>query len=97
MACTKKMGNAYILVVKPEVKRPPGRKRHRQDDIIKVDLKAVWCGVWYELDSSGLGQGSLGCAVCDHVKELLFYKRRHGIFNQLRNFQLYSNESVACG
>jgi hypothetical protein len=52
----KKMGNAYnILVVKPEVKRPPGRTRHRQDDIIKVDLKAVCCGVRYKLDSGGLG------------------------------------------
>jgi len=29
------------LVVKPAVKRQPGRTRHRRDDIIKVDLKAV--------------------------------------------------------
>jgi hypothetical protein len=75
VACTKKMGNAYnILVVKPEVKRLPGRTRHRQDDIIKVNLKTVWCGVRYELNSSGVGQGSLGGAVCDHVKEHLVYK-----------------------
>lgn len=73
--CMRKMGNAYnILVVKPELKRPPGRTRHRQDDIIKVDLKAVWCGVQYELDSSGSGQGSLGGALCEHVKEHLVYK-----------------------
>jgi len=42
VACMRKMATAYnILVVKPEVKRPPGRTRHRQDDIIEVDLKAV--------------------------------------------------------
>jgi len=42
-ACMRKMGNAYnILVVKPEVKRPSGRTRHRQDDIIKMDLKFIW-------------------------------------------------------
>jgi hypothetical protein len=52
VACTWEMGNAYnILVVKPEIKRPPGRTRHRQDDIIEVDLKAVWFGAKYELGS----------------------------------------------
>jgi len=74
-ACMRKMANAYsILVVKPEVKRSPGRTRHRQDDIIKLDLKAVWCSVWYELDSSGSVQGSLGGALCEHINEHSVYK-----------------------
>jgi hypothetical protein len=35
------MRNAYILVGKPEGKRPPGRPEHRWHDNIKVDLKEI--------------------------------------------------------
>jgi hypothetical protein len=28
-----------VLVVKPEVKRPPGRPRRRWEDVIRMDLK----------------------------------------------------------
>jgi hypothetical protein len=54
-ACNTNWGvksNAYrILVGKPEVKRPPGRPRHRRVDNIKKDLRdrMGWCG----LDRSG--------------------------------------------
>jgi hypothetical protein len=37
-------GMYRVLVVKPEVKRPLGRPRHRWEDNIKVDLQEVGCG-----------------------------------------------------
>jgi hypothetical protein len=44
--------NAYrILLGKPEVKRPPGRHRHRWEDNIKMDLREIgWGGIdWIDL------------------------------------------------
>jgi len=40
-----------ILVGKPEVKRPFGKPRHRQEDNIKMDLQEVRCGCrdWIKL------------------------------------------------
>jgi len=39
--------DAYrVLVGKPEVKRPPGRPRHKWDDDIKIDLQEEVWGVW---------------------------------------------------
>jgi hypothetical protein len=38
-----------VLVVKPEVKRPLGRPRHRGEDNFKTDLQDVGCGVWIGL------------------------------------------------
>jgi len=43
-------GMHRVLVVKPEVKRPLGRLRHRWDDNIKMDLREVGGGGdWMEL------------------------------------------------
>ena len=40
-------GGVYrVLVGKREEKRPLGRPRHRWEDIIKMDLQEVACGVW---------------------------------------------------
>jgi hypothetical protein len=41
----------WVLVGKPEGKRPLGRHRHRWEDNIKVDLQEVGCGGmdWIEL------------------------------------------------
>jgi hypothetical protein len=36
----------WVLVGKPEGKRPLGRPRHRWEVNIKVDLQEVGCGVW---------------------------------------------------
>jgi hypothetical protein len=37
-------------VVKPATKRPLGRPRHRWEDIIKMDLQEVGCGInWIDL------------------------------------------------
>jgi len=37
--------NVYrVLVGKPEGKRPLGRRRHRWEDNIKIDLQEVGCG-----------------------------------------------------
>jgi len=49
------------LVGKPEGKRPPGRRRHRWDDNIKMDLQEVG---WRDMDwilwlSIGTGDGFL--------------------------------------
>jgi hypothetical protein len=35
-----------VLVGKPEGKRPLGRRRHRREDNIKMDLQEVGCGAW---------------------------------------------------
>ena len=35
----EKIGAYRVLVVKPERKRPLGRRRHRWDDNVKMDLK----------------------------------------------------------
>jgi hypothetical protein len=46
------MRNAYkISVGKTEGKRPPGRRRHRREDNIKIDLEEIgWEGVdWFHL------------------------------------------------
>jgi hypothetical protein len=45
------MRNSYILVGKPEGKRPLGRPRHRWEDNIKMDLRELgWEGVnWIHL------------------------------------------------
>jgi hypothetical protein len=41
------MTNAYeILFVKPEGKRPPGRRRRRWEDDIGIDLREIaWKGI----------------------------------------------------
>ena len=41
----------WVLVGKPEGKRPLGRPRHRWEDNIEVDLQEVGCGGmdWIEL------------------------------------------------
>ena len=42
----------WVLVGKPEGKRPLGRPRHRWEDNIKMDLQEVGCGGmdWIKLD-----------------------------------------------
>jgi hypothetical protein len=48
-----------VLVGKPEGKRPLGRRRHRWEDGIRMNLKEIG------LDSTGSGQGPLaGCCEC---------------------------------
>jgi hypothetical protein len=44
-------GNAYRILVKPEGKRPPGRRRRRWEDNIKMDLRDIRRGVmdWIDL------------------------------------------------
>ena len=37
-------GAYRVLVMKPEGKRPLGRRRHRWEDNIKIDLQEVGCG-----------------------------------------------------
>jgi hypothetical protein len=51
VACTEEGKDLYrVLVGKPEGKRPLRRPRCGREDIIKMDLQEVECGVW-----SGLG------------------------------------------
>ena len=38
----ERRGACRVLVVKPERKRPLGRRRHRWEDNIKMDMKALW-------------------------------------------------------
>jgi hypothetical protein len=47
----ERRGVYRVLVGKPEGKRPLGRPRHRMEDIIKMGLQEVGCGVmdWIEL------------------------------------------------
>jgi hypothetical protein len=50
--------NAYIMVRKPERKRPHGRPRRRWMDNIKMDLReilwAVWiASIWFRIGTSG--------------------------------------------
>ena len=47
----ERRGVYRILVGKPEGKRPLGRPRHRWENIMKMDLQEVGCGVmdWIEL------------------------------------------------
>jgi hypothetical protein len=50
VAWMEKMRNVCrILVVNPDGKRPQGTHRCRWKDIIKMDLREIWC----ELDSNG--------------------------------------------
>jgi hypothetical protein len=44
----------WVLVGKPEGKRPLGRPKRRWDDNIKMDLQEVGCGIvdWIELDQN---------------------------------------------
>jgi hypothetical protein len=38
----------YVLMVKPEGKRPLGRPRHRWEDWIRMDLREIaWGSVWW--------------------------------------------------
>jgi len=48
----ERRGVYWILVGKPEGKRPLGRPRRRWEDNNKMDLEVVGCGVmdWIELD-----------------------------------------------
>ena len=45
------LGVYWILLGKPQGKRPLGRPRHRLEDNIKMDLQEVGCGVmdWIQL------------------------------------------------
>jgi hypothetical protein len=47
----ERRGVYWVLLGKPEGKRPLGRLRHRWEDNIKVDLQEVGCGCmdWIEL------------------------------------------------
>jgi hypothetical protein len=47
----EKRGVYWVLVGKPEGKRPLGRTRRRWEDNTKMDLQEVGCGVidWIEL------------------------------------------------
>jgi len=47
-------GVCWVLVGKPEGKRPLGRPRLRWEDNIEMDLQEVGCGE-YGLDRAGLG------------------------------------------
>jgi hypothetical protein len=49
--CGGRRVERVVLVEKPEGKRPLGKPRHRWEDIIKMDLQEVGCGVmdWIEL------------------------------------------------
>jgi hypothetical protein len=40
----ERRGAYRVLVVKPEGRRPLGRRRHRWEDNIKTDLREVGCG-----------------------------------------------------
>jgi hypothetical protein len=40
-----KRNTCRLLVEKPEGKRPPGRKRYRWVDIIKMDVRIMRCGL----------------------------------------------------
>jgi hypothetical protein len=52
-------GGVYrLLVKKPERKRPQGRPRRKWEDIIKMDLKEVGCGV-YGLDRAASEEGQV--------------------------------------
>ena len=45
VACVGERSGIYrVLVGKPEGKRPLGRRRHRWEDNIKMDLQEVGCG-----------------------------------------------------
>jgi hypothetical protein len=60
----REVRGAYILVGRPEGRRPLGRLRRRWEDNIKMDLKGnrVWgCG----LDSLGSGLGQV-TGSCEH-------------------------------
>ena len=52
VACMGERRGLYLVLVgKPEGKRPLGRRRHRWEDNIKMDLQEVGCGGmdWIEL------------------------------------------------
>ena len=55
----ERRGVYRVLVGKPEGKRPLGRRRHRWEDNIKMDLQEVGCGGmdWIELAQVGTGGG----------------------------------------
>jgi hypothetical protein len=60
VAYTGTMRNVYILVVKPEGKRPQGRSKHRRDYnrqleliIKKQDVRFRTGFVWLRVESSG--------------------------------------------
>jgi len=47
----------WVLVGKPDGKRPLGRPRCRWEDNIKMDLQEVGCGTWTELIWLRIGRG----------------------------------------
>jgi len=51
--------NVYrVLVGKPEGKRPLGRRRHRREDNIKIELQEMGCGgVWTGSSWLRIGKG----------------------------------------
>ena len=54
----ERRGVFWVLVGKPEGKRPLGRPKHRWGDNIKVDLQELGCGD-IELARKGTGGGHM--------------------------------------
>jgi hypothetical protein len=50
-----------VLVGKPEGKRPLGRRRHRWEDGIRIDVKETGWGVWSGFYCSGYGPMASCC------------------------------------
>jgi hypothetical protein len=53
----ERRGVYRVLVGKPEGKRPLGRRRHKWEDNIRMDLQEVGCGC---VDRTGLGWLRIG-------------------------------------
>jgi hypothetical protein len=51
----EKGGVYWVLVRKPEEKRPLGRSRRRWKNNIKMDLQQIRCGVWTGLSWLRIG------------------------------------------
>jgi hypothetical protein len=53
----EKRGICRVLVGKPEGERPLGRPRRRWEDIIKMYVQEVGCGVWIGSSCLRMGRG----------------------------------------
>jgi hypothetical protein len=49
------MSSVYILVAKPEGKRPLGRPRHEWEDNIRLDLRKIAWDLLYLMHLTGYG------------------------------------------
>jgi hypothetical protein len=54
---SEKRGAYRILVGRPEGRRPLGRRRHRWEDNMKINLQEVGWGTWTGLISFRIGTG----------------------------------------